>query len=296
MPSKKSSQHPLHPAELDTLQELSQGQILQKLSGDRPDFVQSAQNQAQVGNVSYSELVFSLAQVRLAEDDARCDWKAIIEHKYHVSEKLGRNIGIHVAALDYFTNIKKTLHNPQIVDADSYLSTARNSFTDPLTRAFNRRYFDAELNEQFVRAQSQGLAMSLLMLDVDHFKQFNDEHGHISGDLVLIELVRILHTICSPADIVARFGGEEFAVILPEKDLGIAANMAEHIRDSVAKFHFVRHGQQHTSAVTVSIGISCFNSQVTEATELVSRADQALYQAKRSGRNCWRIFYSESNL
>jgi GGDEF domain-containing protein len=153
-------------------------------------------------------------QIRLPEEEAKRDWREILKHKYILSEKLGRNVGIHVATLDYYTNIKKRVTNPKIIDANEYVDTASRAITDDLTKAYNRHFFDDEFRRLFLQARTTGKVFSLIMLDLDHFKIYNDLNGHIQGDIALIEVVRILHAVCSQDDTVSRYGGEEFTILL----------------------------------------------------------------------------------
>lgn len=151
------------------------------------------------------------------------------------------------------------------------------SMTDGLTELRNRRAFDQELVHRFDLAKRHDRPLSLALLDVDHFKSINDELGHQSGDHVLKAVAEVLRKGSRRTDFVARFGGEEFVVILPETSLSEALRFAEKIRSAVAA---------HPSGVTVSIGVASFpHSAITVADELLFAADQALYRAKSGGRN-----------
>ena len=151
----------------------------------------------------------------------------------------------------------------------------------------NRRRFDEVLESEWQRAHRSKTPLSLLMLDVDHFKRLNDTHGHPFGDEVLKRLASILaHRIQRTGSLVARYGGEEFAVLLPDTDLPSAAKLAEFIRQQVENMSL---GNENTGLVriTISIGVACASGTALTAstTALVDMADRALYQAKRSGRN-----------
>ena len=157
--------------------------------------------------------------------------------------------------------------------------------TDSLTRAQNLRSFRDILEHEFKVATRYAQPLSLLMLDVDHFKVVNDTHGHPSGDYVLKELAVILKQVTRESDVVARTGGEEFTVVLPKADPAQAAKFAERIRGEVSTRKFIVYGQQ--IHVTVSIGAACYPSdaEITEPEMLVQLADQALYRAKEDGRD-----------
>lgn len=158
------------------------------------------------------------------------------------------------------------------------------SVTDDLTRLYNHRAMQQRLKDEFMRAQRYNEPLSILMIDVDHFKAVNDEHGHLFGDFTLQQLAKLLNKCVREIDIVARYGGEEFMVILPQTHFSGSLAVADRIWRTVGGHPFVRGDR--CSRVTVSIGISFFpNKNVATVEQLVQFADQALYQAKNEGRN-----------
>jgi diguanylate cyclase (GGDEF)-like protein len=210
-----------------------------------------------------------------------------------VSEKLGRNIGIHVAALDYYTNIKRKIISPKIVDVQDYVDTASRALTDDLTKAYNRHFFEEEFRQLFANAKNTGTIFSLIMLDLDHFKIYNDLNGHIQGDLALIETVRILHAVCSPDDTVTRYGGEEFAILLPCQPLNLALKTAENIRGAIYDYRYVNESQMPSRRLTASLGVTSYRASHNSTLAMMEEADSALYQAKNAGRNQVKAFLSE---
>ena len=159
--------------------------------------------------------------------------------------------------------------------------------TDPLTETFNRRALADKLVQEIERANRYGTQLACLMIDVDNFKQINDAHGHLAGDVVLRQLGGILRREQRAVDIVARFGGEEFVVILPETVSGGARIFAERIIRKVASHPFGEGGQP--IHVTVSVGIACYpDDRVQDSESLLKLADQNLYKAKQDGRNRYR--------
>lgn len=233
----------------------------------------------------YRDIIFSLIGVRLDEKRARSDWQAILDHKYLMSEKLERNVGVKVAALDYYSNFKRNLRETVMVDAETLADTVEQSITDGLTGAYNRRYFDSAMEKYFRLAQDKKEIFCLLMLDVDHFKIYNDANGHLTGDFALSEIVRILHAVTRPEDIVARYGGEEFAVIFPYLKLPKALNIAEAVRLSFADYRFPGEGALPNHNLTVSGGITAYTENLKDVQEMIKESDSALYQAKHEGRN-----------
>jgi diguanylate cyclase (GGDEF)-like protein len=165
------------------------------------------------------------------------------------------------------------------------------SQSDSLTGLFNMRYFRSQFIEEFSRSQRYTRPITVLMVDVDAFKAYNDRNGHPAGDIVLKEIARILIRNVRGTDIVARYGGEEFVVLLPETPLEAAATVAEKIRRTVEEHHFPFKGNTPNEKLSVSIGLSCYpDSTVNSDQELLEAADRALYAAKKAGRN--RIFLS----
>lgn len=157
---------------------------------------------------------------------------------------------------------------------------------DGLTGLYNRRTFDALLEEQIAEAQENKTELCLLMLDVDHFKKFNDTYGHLLGDEVLKIVSRTLTDTLKGRDIVARFGGEEFVVFLPSTPLEGAIKVAEVIRESIASKELKRKDTgENFGRITVSVGAARYRHGVDNIQKLVKRADEALYDAKKLGRN-----------
>jgi diguanylate cyclase (GGDEF)-like protein/PAS domain S-box-containing protein len=162
-----------------------------------------------------------------------------------------------------------------------------NSITDSLTGLANRRYFDEALSTEFYRLKRSGSTLSLIILDVDYFKRFNDSYGHIAGDNCLRQIGTTLKTIVGRApDIVARYGGEEFVVILPEtKDNG-AETLAERIRKTVEELAIPHSASDTAEHVTVSLGVvTVYTTKLALPQQVVALADEALYCAKERGRN-----------
>ena len=161
----------------------------------------------------------------------------------------------------------------------------RLSVTDALTGLANRRLLMAELERELRRSQRNENPLAILMLDVDHFKRFNDTHGHPAGDVVLIRLANTLRKCVREVDTVARYGGEEFLVMLPETPAAEAAQVSERIRSSTEQDRFTPDGGTAALNVTVSVGYAVYPEHGKTADALIAAADQALYRSKESGRN-----------
>lgn len=159
------------------------------------------------------------------------------------------------------------------------------SMLDGLTGLANRRRFDETLHSEWQRAKRNSSQLSLIMLDIDHFKNYNDSYGHLAGDDCLKAIADCLRlSFKRPQDLVARWGGEEFICLLPETSLAAAIQLAEQTRLAVAALRIEHRASPVAPVVTISLGVACQGNQ-NEATMLVELADQSLYDAKKNGRN-----------
>jgi two-component system cell cycle response regulator len=158
------------------------------------------------------------------------------------------------------------------------------SITDGLTELFNHRHVHELLHEEFERSKRTGESMAVAMMDLDRFKQVNDNHGHPTGDVILYETAQILKDTAREIDMVGRYGGEEFIVILPDTDEEAAAQFADRVRRRVEEHTYKDEAQQ--VKMTLSGGVAAFPEEGLENPDtLIKRADEALYTAKESGRN-----------
>ena len=164
--------------------------------------------------------------------------------------------------------------------ADLLEATYRMAITDGLTGVFNRRHFDGRLAEEIYRSARYKHPLSVIILDIDHFKRHNDRLGHLEADHILVQLARIVERSVRRGDMVARYGGDEFVILLPETDREAATVVAERVRRTVEKKEFV-HCQ-----VTISAGVATCQFGRSSPEELLAAADRALYRAKAAGRNC----------
>ncbi|WP_337153410.1 sensor domain-containing diguanylate cyclase [Pseudomonas protegens] len=154
------------------------------------------------------------------------------------------------------------------------------SRTDHLTQLYNRGHWEQRLQFEY---SLHGSSIALLMLDIDHFKSINDLHGHQAGDAVIKRVSELIHQHVRDSDVAGRYGGEEFAILLPHTDLAGARTLAERLRQSVEEQEVIHNGQ--AIAFTISLGIACLDRPARDHRCLIEWADQALYASKRAGRN-----------
>jgi diguanylate cyclase (GGDEF)-like protein len=160
----------------------------------------------------------------------------------------------------------------------------RLTTVDGLTQTYNKRYFLETLEREISRAARYQRALSLIMFDLDHFKNVNDTHGHLAGDYVLKHLAQVIANRIRREDVLARYGGEEFSIILPEIERDNAVFFADKIRRLVERTPFTF--ENRTLPITISVGVATWAPDVTNPADLIRRADERLYEAKAAGRNC----------
>jgi diguanylate cyclase (GGDEF)-like protein/PAS domain S-box-containing protein len=158
------------------------------------------------------------------------------------------------------------------------------SLRDPLTRLYNRRYLEESLGKELDRAQRKQQFIGIIMIDIDHFKNFNDTYGHSVGDLVLKEVGNYLLSQIRQYDLACRYGGEELVIVMPDTTIGDTVMRAEEIRVGIKQLN-LKYDEQEIESITVSIGVSCFPDDGITSEQLIQAADKALYQAKEEGRD-----------
>jgi diguanylate cyclase (GGDEF)-like protein/PAS domain S-box-containing protein len=161
----------------------------------------------------------------------------------------------------------------------------RLSYTDDLTGIYNHRFFIEQLTLEVERQKRYSIPLSLLMIDIDYFKNYNDTNGHLAGDQALKAISILIQRGVRQTDIVARYGGEEFSAILINAGREKALEIAERVRRNVADTRFPNESAQPNKDVTVSVGVATFSSSISTLTDLIREADHALYRAKKRGRN-----------
>ncbi len=233
-------------------------------------------------------LAGALLSVTLEAETAQRVLRELVEHHRMLTDKLGRTLDIRVSAMDYATRHPEIVREPVLVDHEVLALSQRLAAVDGLTGLFNRRFLDIYLSKELNRARRHGEIFSVLFVDLDDFKQINDQHGHGVGDQVLAAVAREIQALLRQEDFAARYGGEEFLVVLPHTGEEGAARFAERLTERLAVVELPRD-----LSVTYSGGIAAYPVHGSTARDLLHLADAALYQAKINGKAHVRVAPSE---
>ena len=227
----------------------------------------------------FSDLLYSITHQYFPPEVAEDLWNKVLQHKYLLSTTLGRNVRIAVAALDFLSNITDNMDATTLVGEEQIEEIVGLSLRDGLTGLFNHTYFYQQIDFEVRRYVRYGSLVSLVLIDIDDFKEVNDTYGHREGDRILAAFGRTLMRVERDSDICCRYGGEEFAVILPLTDIHEAGAIANRLKIELTER--IPCGR----IVTVSIGVAACGKKIRTYRDLVEKVDAALYQAKGGGKN-----------
>lgn len=252
---------------------------------DAPASVVAADLRLRFGPDVFERLLLRLTRKRFGRDKAERIVLAALDRRRELSRRLNRRVGFLTALCDEMTSVDPLFEQPMLVETLTLLEYESHALLDHLTGLPNRRSFDRELTRALTRGRRRNESVSLILLDLDDFKRYNDRFGHPAGDQGLALLGRTLQSVVRGDEFPARFGGEEFAVVLPGAGLDEALACAERIRVAAADCSF-----EH-ACFTVSLGAASFPEDGHSPAELVAAADRRLYIAKqrRKNRVCSRL-------
>ena len=242
------------------------------------------------GDSVYSELIYLLSHLRFEAAEARQYWGEIVAHRDSMEKRLGKPLDLRVALVSYFVEVNRKLKNPKIIELKLFEQTQASVYRDELTGLSNFRFFRECLAREIQRGERDNSPLSLVMVDIDNFKAYNDQNGHEAGNQALVSIARLLSDSLRKIDVTARYGGEEFALILPSTSKTGAGQVAERARERIEKHAFPGEETQPAGRLTVSMGVATCPADAREAGSLVRCADGALYVAKSHGRNQIQLY------
>ena len=228
----------------------------------------------------FSELLYLLCHLRFDPLEARQHWQGVAEHRERMVAAMQAPVDLRVALVSYFLDTHPMLESPTVIEL-RLLENARNfAFRDSLTGLFNYRFYREFLPRELWRADQYNNPLSLIVVDVDDFKIFNDHHGHDEGNVALSRIAVLLEESLRKVDIAVRYGGEEFVLILPATPKTGAEVVADRARAAIESEEMHR-GQK----LTVSMGVATYPADAANERDLLSHADRAMYLAKAKGKN-----------
>ena len=238
------------------------------------------------GESLFSDMLYALTHKTFPSRQAKTIWAEIGEHRSGLLEQLGRDPGIMVSTHDYLANKSGLLKNVSLIEERKLDSLADVAVHDGLTGLMDKTTFNRRLKEEIERQHRYGGRLSLVLLDIDHFKKLNDTFGHADGDLVLQQVADLIKDQVRTTDVAARHGGEEFAVMLVGVGLRAGATFAERLRQTIEETF-----ENTPYKTTVSSGVAESFEDDKEFThlDLIKAADAQLYKAKDAGRNCVKM-------
>jgi len=243
------------------------------------------------GDLIFPVLLNVFTQLDFNRDEAKGIWEGILKHRKEMSASFKRQVNLLTAICDYFLTVKKSFNYPKVVELNVFEEANHFSKCDSLTGLYNRGYFEESLSGEISRSRRYNTEFSILFLDLDDFKKVNDTWGHLAGDYVLKKVSNLITMEKREEDVVARYGGEELVIILPETNKVNTIIKAERIRKKIQDMPLVFDGKE--IKISVSGGVATFPQDASEANKLIQCADEALYRAKAEGKNQVCLYSSD---
>lgn len=238
------------------------------------------------GNSVYKEMLLMMTGKHFGAELSKRYWMGAVNHRHKIFKAEFVERGFRPALMDYLRHFTGELSDPRIIEGDYLYNITRSSVTDGLTGLYNQTYFKKILQKTINNQRRTGdNIFALVFLDLDHFKQYNDRCGHLQGDEALRICAGIIIKNLREGDIAVRYGGEEFALLLPDLDRHNAFAVAERIRKDIENYDFPKQALLDSGSLTISGGISLYPDSGATAEEIIQHADKELYKAKGL-RNC----------
>ena len=240
------------------------------------------------GPVVYVELLHLLSHIRFEPEEAREHWDAIIHHREELEEAVGFPMDLSVAVVSYFVHVSGKLRKPKVIELKLFEETRASAYKDELTGLHNFRFLREFLGWEVKRCERSGGEFSIIMGDIDNFKDFNDRHGHAVGNEALQAVGEALESAGRDQDLAVRYGGEEFVLIMPETAKDDAGRVAERVCRTIAGLELA--SSNPTDGVTMSLGVASYPVDALSPEDLIRCADRAMYIAKAKGKNQAQLY------
>jgi diguanylate cyclase (GGDEF)-like protein len=263
-------------------------QLLPLLSADTEDshlLARVDELAKEFGNPVYKEMLLVMTGKHFGAELSKRYWQGAVNHCHKIFKPEFAKRGFRPALMDYLRFFAGEFSDPRIIEGEYLYNITRSSVTDGLTGLYNQTYFKKILEKTINNQRRSVDAFALVFLDLDHFKQYNDRCGHLEGDEALRVCAEIIVKNLRDGDVAVRYGGEEFALLLPNLERHSAFSVAERIRKGIESHSFPKQELLNSGNLTISGGISVFPDSGTTSNEIIQAADKELYRAKER-RNC----------
>jgi diguanylate cyclase (GGDEF)-like protein len=237
----------------------------------------------------YSEWLRFLGHLRFEPVEAKRHWQATLQHRSSMEERLGAAVDPRVALTSYLVETQPEFESSIVVEMHPLGQSGESAYRDDLTGLRNHRFFSENLEREVLRGERLNQPLSLLMVDVDDFKLYNEREGHEAGDGVLRTIARLLRESSRITDGVSRFGGEEFTLTLPATPKVEANRVADRVRKAIEQRAFPGEDKQPLGKLTVSVGVATYPGDAVDASQLIRQSDRTMYVAKANGKNQVRL-------
>jgi diguanylate cyclase (GGDEF)-like protein len=241
--------------------------------------------EADRGESVYADCLHMLSHLRFESAEAKYHWRGILAHRNEMQERLESEVNLLVALVSYFLEVERKLETPKVIELRLFEQTQASAYRDELTGLCNFRLFREHLSRELQQAERYGSPLSIVMVDIDDFKNYNDTNGHEAGNEVLATMAGLLADSLRRSDVPARYGGEEFVLVLPATPKSDARVVAERARIAIEQHPFPHRETQPGGALTVSMGVATCPADGRDEGTLVRHSDQAMYVAKARGKN-----------
>jgi diguanylate cyclase (GGDEF)-like protein len=255
------------------------------------DRLDSLERESGVG--PHAALLMILTRKRFAEDEAQLHWRAIVERQKEMSKVLAREVGVRVAAIDYFVNVNRQLVRPALIDFELLEQSSREATLDALTGLASERTFRTAVSNELRRSRRYELTTAVVLFDLDDFASLNDRLGPLVADRIFREIAILLRNKVRDIDLAARCHSDELLLLLPETDRNGALLVADRCRAAIETFFAQGSTTREATNLTISGGVAAYPADSQTPEGLLTCAAQALYQAKAAGKNLVELFQPE---